>query len=148
MREVKQQVIQGMSRSRNKIFYKSGYKYQLVKQYEGVVAYKPDKHISTEFLELSQTGDITIRVGYAWDGATNAIDTDTFLRGSLVHDALYQLIRMGLLPREAREAADQELKTICLEDGMTRLRAWWVYKAVRSFGGLANRKRREIKIAP
>lgn len=62
-------------------------------------------------------------------------DTLTFMRGSLVHDALYQLMREGGLDRQMyREAADITLRQICLEDGMNPIRAWWVYQGVRLFG--------------
>ena len=36
-----------------------------------------------------------------------------------------------------RKSADEELKRICLEDGMSSIRAWWVYGSVRQFGGSA-----------
>jgi Protein of unknown function (DUF1353) len=57
------------------------------------------------------------------------------MRGSLVHDALYQLMRERHLDKEThREFADRLLQAMCKEDGMTDLRAWWVYQGVR-FGG-------------
>ena len=52
-----------------------------------------------------------------------------------MHDALYQLIRKGYLEQKDREIADIELKRICLEDGMWKWRAWYVYHAVRLGGG-------------
>ena len=36
-----------------------------------------------------------------------------------------------------REAADRLLQQICKEDGMSSIRAWWVYKGVRIGGGPA-----------
>ena len=61
------------------------------------------------------------------------------MRGSLVHDALYQLMREQALPLTYRQAADDLLKEICLQDGMPRLRAWYVHKAVSWFGEFAAR---------
>ena len=88
-------------------------------------------------MSLSATGQLAIAAGYAWDGASGpAINTHTILRGSLVHDALYQLIRLGIVNPEDRQQVDQLLRTLCLEDGMWSFRAWWVYLAVRQFGGL------------
>jgi hypothetical protein len=56
------------------------------------------------------------------------------MRGSLVHDALYQLMRDEYLDRAVyRDAADRTLQKICKEDGMWSLRAWWVYQGVRLF---------------
>ena len=61
--------------------------------------------------------------------------TLTFMRGSLVHDALYQLMQEKYLDLNIhREAADRILQKICKEDGMWSLRAWWVYHAVRLLG--------------
>ena len=54
-----------------------------------------------------------------------------------MHDALYQLMGDGLLPLSEREAADATLRRICLEDGMSSIRAWWVYWGVRIGGGHA-----------
>lgn len=56
------------------------------------------------------------------------------MRGSLVHDALYQLMRERHLDRALhRAAADRILRDICRQDGMGRLRAAWVYWGVRRF---------------
>ena len=57
------------------------------------------------------------------------------MRGSLVHDALYRLIRQELLPSRLREKADQILYDICREDGMSKHWAEYVYNAARVFGG-------------
>ena len=74
-----------------------------------------------------------MKKGYAWDGPSGpTIDTRNFMRGSLVHDALYQLMREEHLDKETyRKPADQLLRDMCREDGMWSIRAWWVYLAVR-----------------
>ena len=57
------------------------------------------------------------------------------MRGSLIHDALYQLMRERYLDKEKyREPADRLLQSICKEDGMSSLRAWLVYLGVRLGG--------------
>lgn len=87
--------------------------------------------------------DLEIASGYAWDGPSGpAIDTDTFMRGSLVHDALYQLMREGKLSSKYRKRADELLRTICLEDGMNPFRAWYIYHGVRLFSGYAAKERK------
>ena len=73
------------------------------------------------------------------------------MRGSLVHDALYQLMRQGHLdPEEHREIADEELRRICQEDGMSAIRAWWVYQGVRLGGAksAAQEAAKEVQTAP
>lgn len=80
-------------------------------------------------------GAITVKQGYCWDGASCAIDTADFMIPSLVHDALYQLIRLQHVETKHRLSADRILKDLCLLYGMSRFRANYVYFAVRMFGG-------------
>jgi len=119
------------------ITYKSGYKYQLKQTYVIVIPIRPAAMVSTEYVALTTNGTLSVHNGYAWDGPSGlTIDTLNFMRGSLVHDALYQLMREGLLDAARyRETADRLLLTHCKEDGMSSLRAWWVYQAVRIGGG-------------
>ncbi len=107
------------------IRYRAGYKYVLEEDYAVQLAYvRPDREIITEYLTLSSSGRLFIRHGYAWDGPSGpTIDTRTSMRGSLVHDALYQLIRDGLLNIDQRVLSDIELHDICVEDGMHPWRA-------------------------
>ena len=121
---------------RDKIYYSEGFKYQLKKDYNLKVDILPYKNINTEFISLDVDGILTVRSGYAWDGPSGpTYDTPSFMRGSLIHDALYQLIRMGHIDQRYKKSADKELKRICLEDNMMAFRAWYVYNGVRKFGG-------------
>ena len=123
------------TKERSFIRYRSGYKYQLVEEYRVAVNVFPAADIVTHYIELSQTGQLTIKKGYAWDGPSGpTIDSNNFMRGSLVHDALYQLIRHQHLQTRWKETADRELQRMCQEDGMTSMRAAWVYKGVQLFG--------------
>jgi len=118
-----------------KIYYKEGYKYQLAETYSVETYLRPYVEGGNDFVSIDTHGWLTIKKGYAWDGASGpAIDTNTFMRGSLVHDALYQLIGLGVLPLNQKKYADLMLKDIILEDGMNPIRAWWVHKAVKHFG--------------
>jgi hypothetical protein len=115
------------------------YKYQLMRnyKYETGICINHDVKIQG-FVALAPTGTLNISKGYAWDGPSGpTIDTKNFMRGSLVHDALYQLMRLKLLPASLRETADMLLRRICIEDGMCRLRAWYVYWCVRLFASAA-----------
>ncbi|OHD24880.1 MAG: hypothetical protein A2Y38_16240 [Spirochaetes bacterium GWB1_59_5] len=120
----------------NVIKYRDGYRYQLAEGYAVQTAIFPPRHIATDFIILATNGMLIINGGYAWDGPSGpSFDSKNFMRGSLVHDALYQLMREGKLSERWREMADRKLQRICIEDGMWKIRAWWVYRAVRDFGG-------------
>ena len=121
------------------IAYKSGYKYQLKSDSVTSIGITPDAAIDTEYIKLTLAGVLTVKEGYAWDGPSGpTIDTLNFMRSSLVHDALYQLMRERMLDHDkCREPADRLLQKICIEDGMSRLRAWIVYHGVRLGGGPA-----------
>jgi hypothetical protein len=124
-----------------KVLYKDGFKYQLyLEHYHKLVCgVRATKKFDSDFISIDGT-NLIIRRGYAWDGPSGpTVDTATFMRGSLVHDALYQLIREGAISEDSKDAADMELRYICLEDGMWSARAWWVYKGVRMFGRGASR---------
>jgi hypothetical protein len=119
-----------------------GYKYLLMEPYAHETGLTLVHAIKTrgQWVSMTKNGLIKIKKGYAWDGPSGpTIDTKDFLRGSLVHDALYQLIREKLLPGRTRKKADRLLFDICREDGMNQARADYVYHAVRAFGGRAVR---------
>ncbi|MDH4027916.1 MAG: hypothetical protein OEU95_03680 [Nitrospirota bacterium] len=101
--------------------------------------------IDTPYLKLNKDGMLEIGKGYAWDGPSGpTIDTLNFMRGSLLHDALYQLIRMEKIPYSCKDHADRLLQRTCIEDGMSKFRAWYVYQAVKWFGAEAARPGSEI----
>jgi len=121
------------------IKYKSGYEYQIDEEYQVKVSVIPKEDVQIEhYIELNTEGMLVIKKGYAWDGPSGPTwDTPNFMRGSLVHDVLYQLLRNKLLEQKWRNEADRELRRICREDGMSRIRAWYVYQAVSRWGGRA-----------
>lgn len=117
------------------IKYKKGYKYQLVENYTVEVNVYPEIPVGRLFIHLVPNGTLTISAGYAWDGPSGpTMDTSNFMRGSLVHDALYQFLRNGDFLPSYRKEIDLELQRMCIEDGMSRIRAWWVYRGVRAGG--------------
>lgn len=124
----------------DKIRYRAGYKYQLADDYQVVIDIRPVEFILTSYIRLDVDGMLSIKNGYCWDGPSGpTVDTKNFMRGSLVHDALYQLLRAGRLAPQLRTAADGELRKICLQDGMSAVRTAWVYAGVRCGGEAAIR---------
>ena len=124
------------------------YKYQLMEDYAIQTDIKPQGDVDFKFVSLSSDGLLTVRKGYAWDGPSGpTIDTKNFMRGSLVHDVLYQLMRLSALDYKVhRKRADDLLRKICLEDGMSSFRAWYVYQGVHLLGERNARPRDEPEV--
>lgn len=134
------------------IKYKAGYKYQLVEDYRvDLSGHLPHSNVVGNYYLLSG-GTLTVTAGYAWDGPSGpTFDTKAFMRGSLVHDVLYQMIRnkqVGHPTIDIRKVADNILKQLVREDGMSAIRAYWVYRAVRLFGAKAASKPKKVFTAP
>lgn len=116
------------------IQYRGGYKYSLWETYVGYVRIKGFT-VRHRLFELDPDGKLTIFENYPWDGASGpTIDTKSSMRGSVVHDALYEMMRLGLLPQSCFELANEELRDTCKEDGMWHWRADGWYDAVEKCG--------------
>jgi hypothetical protein len=114
---------------------RKAHKFHLDEDYQEKISVRPVVDIDTKHITLDTDGNLMLRKGFSWNGANGTIDTKTILRGSMVHDALYQLMREGELDNSRwRETADNELKRICREDGMGKLRAGFMYFVVRRYG--------------
>jgi hypothetical protein len=103
--------------------YKGFYKYQLVEDFVIKVPFTVARDIHTQYISLTR----------------------------LVHDALYQLMRQGYLDREVyREVADGLFRDLCIEDGVSKFRAWIWYWGVFNFGEVnaSPRSKKLIMVAP
>ena len=92
----------------------------------------------------SKDGILSIKRGYAWDGASGPIiNTRDTLVASLVHDVLYQAMRLNLIKssKENRKIADKNFFEILKMNGVNSIRRKVWYFAVRLFG-----KKSTIKI--
>jgi|TARA_R110000803_G_scaffold194447_1_gene257546 hypothetical protein len=134
-----------------KIYFKSGYKYQLSEDYIFQISEDFNSVIySSPYLEVNGF-TIKMKRGYCSDGASfPAIDTKSFIRGAYEHDCLYQLIRQGVFPEHHRKLADQQLIKTCKEDGMMWARRKWVYHGLRVGGKKAASQKsiRKTRSAP
>ena len=91
--------------------------------------------VATRFFTLSPTGSMVVKHNYCWDGSSGpTYDTPGLMRASLFHDALYQAMREGLIDIKNRKKADRIYRRICLEDGMSWVRAWLHYRVLRLLG--------------
>ena len=92
----------------------------------------------------SKDGILSVKKGYAWDGASGPIiNTRDTLVASLVHDVLYQAMRLNLIKssKENRKIADKNFFEILKMNGVNSIRRKVWYLAVRLFG-----KKSTIKI--
>lgn len=134
----------------DKIRYRAGYKYVLAETYSVPTALRPERAGKTWLVDIHESGILVVRAGFAWDGPSGpALDTRSMMRASLIHDALYYLMRQGALDRRRwREAADKEFRRAYDEDvkvlasrdypgfgllrrTIGRLRKNWTFGAVR-----------------
>jgi len=95
--------------------YKKGYKYQLTETMRFKVDIKAS--VKSDFIQLDANGNLKISKGYAWDGASFIKDRQTNMRASLVHDALYQLMREGHINFTRWREADLEFDKLLKIDG-------------------------------
>lgn len=125
-----------MAEEKPKLTYRKlrGYKYDVWERFEIQTDIKTFM-FQTPWYELMPSGTLIIPKRYAWDGMTDpGFDTPNTMIASLVHDVLYQAMREGQLDRSKREAVDQELRRISLDNGMSGVRAWVDYNFVRVMG--------------
>jgi hypothetical protein len=115
----------------------TSYKYQLVKKFRyqtGILGFD----IDLEYIKLDSNGNLTVLKNYAWDGASGpTINTLNSMRASLVHDVLYQLLRMKELTQDQVIVSDKLFRKILIKDGMNSFRAWYWYKGLRLANGKA-----------
>ena len=110
--------------------YRKGYKYQLAEDLHIKTEVRPVQNARAKWVELDENGDLRIRAGFAWDGASGpVIDRRTNTLAACVHDSLYYLMRRGILSRGHWAAADREYAKLLREAG-----AWRITVAVDRLG--------------
>lgn len=123
-----------------------GYKYTLaVSQYIALRNFR-EEEIVTEHFRLRKNV-LEIKKGYAWDGASGPTwDTKDTITPSLVHDVLYQAIRIGHLAKGKRFDADLEFYQLMRSRTHTffgHLRAFYFFLGVRMFGWMSIRPKKQ-----
>jgi len=116
------------------ILYRSGYKYQLAKDFVISIPVFGVEVVSL-YIELTKDGNLLILTGYAWDGLSGGCpDLKCFMRAGLVHDALCQLLREGYLPAKYKSLVHQIFLQVLREDKVWNWVAGLMWRAV-SFCG-------------
>ncbi len=131
------------------VAYRDGYKYQLAANYHFQTTLRQRDPIVTAWITLDREGQLTILAGYAWDGPSGpTVDSACAMRASLVHDALYQLIGLHLLPTATRAHADRIFLELCEADGMGLVRRTVWHRMVRWFGPKGGSDDKPVRYAP
>lgn len=121
----------------NQLKYSSGYKYQLKSDVVIQTSLRPETaRFIQGYVFLDTDGTLIIYRSYAWDGCTNAPDTDSNMLAGLVHDALYQLMQEGVLDWSFKPDADDMLRDIMISQGSFKATANLFHLAVQEFGRL------------
>ncbi len=77
------------------LYFSRGYKYVVKKPYHFTLDIKPEQECDLMFLKMDMEGNILVLPGYPWDGASGPTwDTLNSMKGSLIHDVGYRLIRL------------------------------------------------------
>lgn len=117
--------------------YSSGYKYQLKSNVVIQTTLRPETpRFIQGYVFLDADGSLIIYRGYAWDGCTNAPDTDSNTLAGLVHDALYQLMQEDILDKSFKPLADDMLRDTMISQGAFKSTADLFHFAVKEFGGV------------
>jgi len=90
--------------------------------------------ILVDYITLRPDGTLVIDGRYAYDGVTGGPDLGSAMIAALVHDAFYQLMRLGLIPLSCRQVIDKLFYDICIWDGMAPVIAATYYGVVRALG--------------
>lgn len=97
-----------------------------------------------EFISLNNEGLLTIREGYSWNGMTKFPDSKNTMFSTLVHDDLYQLMRVNLSKdsnenriedrSKFRKGTDNLFQCHCQINGVNCFMSLMFYFAVRALG--------------
>ena len=83
--------------------------------------------IDHKFIKLDDKG-LAVMTGYRTDGASGAtFDTPNTFGGAIPHDALYQFLRMGLLPQAMKEYVGWWFYLLWRDEEMSFARARALY---------------------
>ena len=110
------------------------YKYRLTADYVHELAFKVPT-VWHEWITLLPNRCLVMKAGYCWDGLSGApFEVKDSQRGSAVHDAICQLISLGLLPYHPfRRYGDKEMRRVWLKDRVNRIMVDIMYSLVRLY---------------
>ena len=115
-------------------FYQVGKRYIFDESYQAVTLLR-GMQINTGYAQLLPNGDLILKRKSESNGPSGgAINTVNALVPAHIHDNLYQLIRDGALPAEARKTCDDTYRDALKTWGVPRWRRLLHWKALHWFG--------------
>lgn len=116
------------------------YKYRCIEEFTTQTRVK-GFDVATKYIHLRSNGLLTIKKNYACDGCSGpTMDDKSNMQGGFIHDALYQLLRLGLLGigkkkfNKVRKLVDMTFRDQLKTDGMGFIRRNYYYQGVRLGG--------------
>jgi hypothetical protein len=117
------------------LYYKRGYKYATTRDYRAKLDIIPYAPFSNDFFSMDMEGNVVIFKRYAWDGCSGpTIDRNNNMIAGLLHDAGYQMIRLGLIDSKYKDYLDDLLHNVMVEDGAWGWEADLFHWGVMEFG--------------
>jgi hypothetical protein len=105
------------------------WKWELTEDYQLRINDVVNEVIESEYVLVHPLG-IFLAENYAINGVNLLPDRKVWMRGAFVHDALWQLVGLGKLPKEMVCVADRIFRDIISEDD-NKLTAWLMWAGVR-----------------
>lgn len=92
--------------------------------------------LDNQYFKVYTDGRITFKSGYSWNGATNFFTTRRLIKPTLVHDGIYQIIKLLDIHRQLkwRFKADVLFLQWMLKEKVQVISALLIFAAVRMFG--------------
>jgi len=126
-------------------YSKVNYKYYLEETVSVQTSLRPEQSaIIPGYIFLGVDGKIIIYSRYAWDGATGGVNFKGNRLAVLVHDAIYQLIREGLIDARIKEFADRDLRDTMIFYRSYKWVANFFYFCVSKFGNAFTTNKKKI----
>ena len=133
---------------KDKSEYKTGYEHKTNCAWYFDTEVYPPETIETDLIRLTTKGSVRLRKHFSWNGANCCPEFKTSIRGSALHDALFQLLGSGLLDMKWLPQANKEMLKTCKKSGMWAITRVLIRTGLRIGSRVAIKIKEKILIAP
>jgi hypothetical protein len=139
-----------MTIMRRQIAYTKADKFVLGRNEWFDLDFAPMYEVESSYVKFTIDGVLMIKRGFLWSANFPAMNTENTKPASLLHDAGYDMIKDGLLPRKPfKDLFDMAMRDVLLECKILDARAWAWYMAVQIGGDNAlNAPRPSLRYSP